>query len=207
MDNVLTAIFKVESEGFQAFSEIQNSLKNELYLIPQMALVKYEQGKLQVLDKYDSPELEDGKVFGGGLFGSLLGVLGGPIGMLLCGTTGAAIGMVSSSADGEAASSLLEDVCNKLEDGTVAIVALVCEENENHLDSFLSKFDTQILRRDALFVAEEVAETKRMEEDMKEKVRARMRARKKEEITTSIQQKLDKIKAHFNAFKEKFKKE
>ena len=40
MDNVLTAIFKVESEGFQAFAEIQEELKGELFFVPQMALVK-----------------------------------------------------------------------------------------------------------------------------------------------------------------------
>ena len=38
MDNVLTAIFKVESEGFQAFAEIQDELKGELFFVPQMAL-------------------------------------------------------------------------------------------------------------------------------------------------------------------------
>ncbi len=71
MDNVLTAIFKVESEGFLAFAEIQEELRGELFFVPQMALVKYHLGYLQTLGSYESPLLEDGKAFSGGLFGSL----------------------------------------------------------------------------------------------------------------------------------------
>jgi len=39
-----------------------------------MALVKYHLGYLQTLGSYDSPALENSKVFSGGLFGSLLGI-------------------------------------------------------------------------------------------------------------------------------------
>lgn len=205
MDNVLTAIFKVESEGFQAFAEIQEELKGELFFVPQMALVKYHLGYLQTLGSHESPALENGKTFSGGLFGSLLGILGGPVGMLLCGTTGAMIGMASSRADSEAASSLLENVCDKLEDNTVAIVALTREEDETYLDNILKKFDAIIIRRSAVLVAEEVAEAKRMEEDMQQQVRAQLRAEKKQEFKDKIQQKKEQIKADFEAFLASFK--
>ncbi|MCR4602837.1 MAG: DUF1269 domain-containing protein [Prevotella sp.] len=206
MDNVLTAIFKVESEGYQAFAEIQDNLKSELFFVPQMALMKYDLGHLLTLSSYESPLLEDGKTFGGGLFGSLVGILGGPIGMLLCGTTGAVMGFASSRADSQAAKSLLVSVCEKLQEGTVAIVALTREDDESYLDSILTKFDTIVIRRSAVFVAEEVAEAKRMEDDMQRQLRAQLRAEKKEVITEAIQQKCDKIKADFEAFKAKFRK-
>jgi len=206
MNNVLSAIFNIESEGFQAFTEIQDSLNNEQFFVPQMALVKYQDGKLKTLNSYESPALEDGKAFGGGLFGSLLGILGGPIGMLLCGTTGAAIGYASSCSDSEDVASLLDNVTAKLDDGNVAIVALVQEENESALDALLSKFDVQIIRRNAAFVAEEVIEAKEMEKELQKQLRAEVRARKKAETTEAIQQKWDNIKADFEAFKDKFKK-
>ncbi|MCR5181244.1 MAG: DUF1269 domain-containing protein [Bacteroidaceae bacterium] len=206
MENVLTVIFNVESEGYQAFTEVQQNLVKELFFVPQMALVKYEQGRLQTLDSYESPVLENGSVFGGGLFGSLLGIIGGPVGMMLCGTTGAVMGMASSYASNEATSSLLENVCSKLDEGTVAIVALTQEENEVCLDSILQKFDTIIIRRSALQVAEEVAEVKQMEEDMQAQLRAQLRAEKKQEFKDKMKKKQEELKADFEAFKAKFRK-
>ncbi len=203
MDNVLTAIFNVESEGYQAFTEIQQNLTKGTFFVPQMALVKYEQGHLTTLDTYESPALEDSKIFSGGLFGSVLGILGGPLGMLLCGTTGAVVGMTASYADNEAANSMLENVCNKLDEGTVAIVALTNEPDEVNLDNILTKFDALIIRRSASQVAEEVAEMKQIEEDMQAQVRAQLRAEKKQEFKDKMKQKQAEIKADFEAFKKK----
>lgn len=213
MQNVLTAIFNVESEGYQAFKEIQDGFAAEQYFIPQMALVKKNYGYLKTLDSYESPLLTDGQTFGGGLFGSLIGVLGGPIGMLLGGTTGALIGATGDAVTSEAATTLLDNVVEKLTDGTVAIVALVNEENEADLDAVLTKFDAIVLRRDIAFVAEEVDEAKRLELEVQKQVREQWKADKKKELhaksqdfQASIQAKIDQAKADFEAFKEKFKK-
>lgn len=213
MQNVLTAIFNVESEGFQAFKEIQDGLAAEQYFIPQMALVKKNYGYLQTLDSYESPLVTDGQTFSGGLFGSLIGILGGPIGMLLGGTTGALIGATGDAATSEAATTMLDNVVEKLTDGTVAIVALVNEEKEADLDAVLTKFDAIVMRRDVAFVAEEVAEAKRLELEVQNQVREQWKADKKKELAAkgqefqaSVQAKIDQAKADFEAFKAKFKK-
>lgn len=213
MQNVLTAIFNVESEGYQAFKEIQDGLASEQYFIPQMALVKKNYGYLQTLDTYESPLVTDGQTFSGGLFGSLIGILGGPIGMLLGGTTGALIGATGDAATSEAATTMLDNVVEKLTDGTVAIVALVNEEKEADLDAVLTKFDAIVMRRDVAFVAEEVAEAKRLELEVQNQVREQWKADKKKELAAkgqefqaSVQAKIDQAKADFEAFKAKFKK-
>lgn len=69
--------------------------------------------------------MADSSTFSGGLFGSLIGILGGPIGMLLGGAYGAAVGSIGDSVKSEAATTLLDAVTEKLQDGSVAIVALV----------------------------------------------------------------------------------
>lgn len=213
MQNVLTAIFNVESEGYQAFKEIQDGLAAEQYFIPQMALVKKNYGYLQTLDSYESPLVTDGQTFSGGLFGSLIGILGGPIGMLLGGTTGALIGATGDAVTSEAATTMLDNVVEKLTDGTVAIVALVNEEKEADLDAVLTKFDAIVMRRDVAFVAEEVAEAKRLELEVQNQVREQWKADKKKELAAkgqefqaSVQAKIDQAKADFEAFKAKFKK-
>lgn len=206
MDNVMTVIFRVESEAYQAFTEIQAEQKGENYFVPQMALVKYEVGSLKTLNEYQSPYVEDGKAFAGGLFGSWLGLLGGPLGMLLGGAYGASVGLLAGSIESEIGASLLEKVCQKLEEGSVAIVALVREVSEEPLDHILNKFDATIMRRDAVFVAEEMAEARLAEADLREQLQAKLREEKKQEITEAVQKKHSKLGADFDAFKKKFLK-
>ena len=206
MINVLTAIFNVESEGYQAFKEIQDDLASERYLVPQMALVKKSYGYLKTIDSYESEAIAGEQAFSGGLFGSLIGILGGPIGILLGGATGAMIGAQGDAVSSDAATSLLDAVTEKLSDGSVAIVALVNEENEAALDGVLAPFDAVVIRRDAAFVAEEVAEAERLQAEMAQQARAQLRAEKKQQLSDAVQQKVDQMKADFEAFKEKFKK-
>jgi len=199
--------------GYQAFKEIQDGFAAEQYFIPQMALVKKNYGYLKTLDSYESPLVTDGNTFSGGLFGSLIGVLGGPIGMLLGGTTGALIGATTDEVKSEAATTLLDAVTEKLQDGSVAIVALVNEESEEPLDNVLKPFDAIVMRRDIAFVTEEVAEAKRLELEMQNQVREQMKAErkkqledKKQEFSAAVQSKIDQAKADFAAFTAKLKK-
>ena len=178
-----------------------------------MALVKKNYGYLKTLDSYESPLVTDGNTFSGGLFGSLIGVLGGPIGMLLGGTTGALIGAKTDEVKSEAATTLLDAVTEKLQDGSVAIVALVNEESEEPLDNVLKPFDAIVMRRDIAFVTEEVAEAKRLELEMQNQVREQMKAErkkqledKKQEFSAAVQSKIDQAKADFAAFTAKLKK-
>lgn len=146
------------------------------------------------------------KPLGGGLFGSLIGVIGGPIGMLLGGTTGALIGATTATTDSNKTASMLECVADKMLDGTVAIIALVREEDESPLNNVLAKFDAIIIRRDAISVADEVAEAEQLADELNRQLRAQLRAEKKEAFTEGMQQKRNKIIADFEAFKAKFKK-
>ncbi len=206
MQNVLTAIFSVESEGYQAFKEIQDGLTAEEYFIPQMALVKKHLGYIQTLDSYESPLITEGSTFSGGLFGSILGIIGGPLGMLLGGSTGALIGSIHDEMNSTTATSMLDSICERLHENSVAIVAIVSEDKEDALDAVLSKFAAIIMRHDAAFVAEEVAEAERLQRELQHQARAHMLAEKKQDFKEKMQKKQEEMKADFEAFIAKFKK-
>lgn len=217
MQNVLTAIFEVESQGYQAMTEIRQDLAREKYFVPQMALVKKVGDELKTLDSYQSPLLEDGHTFGGGLFGSMLGIIGGPLGVLLGGSWGALAGAVADSANSDSATSLLDEVSNRLDDGLVAIVALVSEDDESQLDAILGKFQAYIMRRDMAFVAEEVEKKQALAREIKkEQTKEEWEQKKLEwqasleskhnELKAAIQQKGNELKADFEAFRAKFQK-
>lgn len=87
--------------------------------------------------------------------GSLIGILGGPLGVLFMGTAGAMTGTMFDTGEAVAGEALMETVASKLYKGEVGLIILADEENESYLDGILNKFPVEILRYDALDIAEE----------------------------------------------------
>lgn len=202
-ENVLIALFDVESEAYQAATELKNAAVSEDYIISQLALVTKKDGKLFPADGFDTGIQTSNDTAGGALVGGLVGFLGGPIGMLLGASYGALIGGAVDASDAAQNVSLLEQVTRKLYDDSTAIIALVQEEDESALDAKLSKFRTTIVREDAAIVAEEVEEARQVERELQRQAREKLRAEKKESQEQRIQERRNKIQADFAAFKEK----
>ena len=83
MQNVIVCLFDVESEGYQAITELRNAPGNDKSFISQAVLIKKENGALKALDSFDTGVKTSDDTAIGGLIGMCVGVLGGPIGMLL----------------------------------------------------------------------------------------------------------------------------
>lgn len=180
--NIFAAIFDVESEAYQAFSELKQNPVNEKSLLSQVALIKRENGAINVLDAFDTGAATLNDTAIGGLVGAFLGILGGPIGVLLGGSYGALVGSVVDSGDAIGQASLIEQIAGKMEDGDIVLVGLAAEDDESILDEKLSKFKVTIMRYDAIAVAEEVAEAEAVEAEMARQARASMRKEKRAEF-------------------------
>ncbi len=206
MQNILAAIFEVESEGYQAITSLGKEPVSEKGTILQMALIKREGQGITVCDRFDSGVHTNDDTIMGGLVGSMLGILGGPIGMLLMGSYGALTGSVLDAADAVGSESLIEAVAAKLQDGTVTLVALVDESDESELDRKMSAYKAEILRFDAAVIAEQVEEAQKMQREMQRQAREQLRAEKKADFQKTIEEKRASLNADFEAFKAKFKK-
>ena len=125
--------------------------------------------------------------------------------MLLGGSYGALIGSALDASDALDSASIIEQVCSKLEDGDIALIALVQEDNEEIFNSKLSKFDTMIIRHDAAVVAVEVEEAVKVEKELEREAKRQIKAAKKEERAQKIEEKRSEVKANFEAFKNKVK--
>ncbi len=206
MQNILAAIFEVESEGYQAITSLGKNPVSEKGTILQMALIKREGKGITICDSFDSGVHTSDDTIMGGLVGSMLGILGGPIGMLLMGSYGAMAGSIVDTADAVGSESLIEAVAAKLQDGTTALVALVDENDETELDNKLSVYKTEILRFDAAVIAGQVEEAQLMQREMQRQAREQLRVEKRADFQKTIEEKRAKLNADFEAFKAKFKK-
>lgn len=200
--NIVVGIFEVESEGFQALTELKQEPRVEKSLISQAALVKKEDGAVKVLDWFDTGADTLNDTAAGGLIGAALGVIGGPLGMLFFGSYGALVGSVLDTGDALDEASIIEQIAKKMFDDEVVLIALADEEDEAILDGKLSKFKTTIIRYDAAVVAEEVAEARLVEADLARQARAQLRREKTDDFKAKVEDARAKIREQFASLKE-----
>lgn len=205
MQNVIAVICKIESEGYQIMSELSQNPVTDQTAIMQMMLVKRENNAFNVCDSFDSgvTTLDDTMV--GGIIGSLVGILGGPIGVLFMGSYGALLGSTFDAEDALMETALIEKVAEKMIEGEVALVMLAEEEDEADLDARLQKFDVEIARFDAAVVAEEVEEAIRVEKEMNRLARKELRETKKADFQGKVEARREKIRADFARVKDSLK--
>jgi len=207
MEKIISIIFKVESEGYQAMTELKRAPITDSYTVSQAVLVKKEGGSIKTLDAFDTGLETSNDTSMGGLIGGLIGILGGPLGMLLGGSLGALAGSAIDAGDAVHNASLIEKVAEQLVDGEVVLIALEQEAIEGAARRQFSKFDISIVEDDAAEVAEEVQQAIEAQKEMERQARAKLRETRKEERKQKIEGHRAKLAADFEAFKAKFKKD
>ena len=197
MENVLTVVFNVESEAYQAFSDLKAFKTDNHTQIAQIALVKNDLGNICIKDSIDYDDTSRDYAIIGGILGGLIGILSGPLGVIF----GYGIGSIAGAAGGgmtdASDNSLIEEVTCKLLDGDVAVVALVNEEDENVLNHVFAPYKTDIMRWDALSLAREVEIAGKVQHGLYDKVQKELTERRLEHLKEQGSDLADAIKATF----------
>lgn len=198
MLNVIGVIFEKESEAFQAMTEVRQMPAGTESAVLEMALVKRENDEFTLLDSYDSKMSTVDNTLAGGIIGSLVGILGGPVGALLMGSYGMLVGSVIDAGDSLGGAALIETVATKLPADGTAVVVLAEEENEAVLDGAFAKFDAEVFRFDAVSVAREVEEAVKMQADLANQARAKLRKAAKEDAKSQLEENAEILKGGFS---------
>lgn len=197
-ENVVLANYKVESEAYQALSELKRDTANANYTISQAMIVKRENGKLNVMDGFVNGMTTGDDTWMGGLLGGLIGILGGPIGVLLGGSFGMLVGGAVDAGEMAGDTSLLEKAGDSIADGETAIILLAQEEYETALTAKLNDFDVSITRLDAAEVAAEVEHAKEVERQMAKETREKLRTERTEAFKETVAKKSEELKNWFS---------
>ena len=195
-ENIVIAVYEVESEAYQALSEIRHEPANANYTLSQAVVVKKENGRLNMRDGFDSGN-ETNDTWKGGLIGSLVGILGGPIGILLGGSVGMMIGAAADAGDVAEHISMLERAGDCIAEGETAMLLLAQEDYETALTAKLNRFHVSITRMDAAEVAAEIEHAKEVEKQLAREARAKLRTERSESFKTTVEKKRDELKAWF----------
>ena len=201
MENIVVVNFEVESEAYQALSELKANAFTDSYIISQAALAKNEGGVIKSLDWFTvGAKANDDAILGGAL-GALFGVVGGPIGMLLMGSYGALVGSTIDLADAEQDATMMEHVMKCVTEDKTVLIAIVQEEEGSDLDANFAKYQSEVTRFDAVEIAVEVEEAQRVEAELAIQARKQALQEKKDAHHEKIQARKAELAAEFEDLK------
>jgi len=200
-ESVFVVKFAVESEAYQAFSELKAAALTNDYVISQAFLVKNEGGKLVEKDEFDTGIETTNDMGAGALIGALVGVIGGPVGVLLGAGYGMVVGSTVDAMDITDNSLLINQVASSVAEGESALLLLASEINEGSFTRAMEKFSAAVTKFDAGEVAEEVEKAIELEHQMKKEALLKMLEEKKADHKEKIEAHKARIKADFEELK------
>ena len=199
-NNVVIAVFEVESEAHQAFNQLKRESVGKGYSAPEAALIQNKANTIDVIDGYGYGSVDAGASTGM-VIGSLVGILGGPVGVLLGAATGALAGSISDDNRAMDTTSVVAVVASKIYDGEIAIAALVQEE-EPAFDAVFADYKVTIVRYDAADIADDVDRLYDFGAELTNQVVQEVKADRKAERAERREEHRAKIKAGLDEYAE-----
>ena len=113
---------------------------------------------------------------GGGIIGVLIGVLGGPLGVLIGGTTGVLVGSLFDLDEEEGTESVLEAIARTVRPGHDTLVAELNEPSDHEVvDAVMESRSGTVIRREVRDVEAEIAAAEEAQHKAKKEARKRLR--------------------------------
>ena len=113
MENLVISIFNTESEAYQSFADLKAFRQTQTTKVAQIALVKNENGHIVEKERYDFEDSTTDATLEGGLLGAVIGLLGGPIGVLFGYGIGSLYGLAAGDTVDTAEAGLIDVVSQK----------------------------------------------------------------------------------------------
>lgn len=195
--NVIAVSFEDRSNAYQALSELKGAgLEGRVEVLAAGIVTRDQHGRLDVPEGSDV--VSGAATWGGGLIGLMIGVIGGPIGMLFGWTGGLLVGGAFDIRREERSESVLWEISRHIpEDGT-AIVAEVNEYAIEVVDKLMTELGGAVYRRPAeevraeLETAEDAYRKAQKEADRAARERRKAQRRQNvEERMAAVKEKLD----------------
>ena len=167
---VIIMNFEIESQAYQAFSEVKKLYTERQIKGEQMAVVTHvNEGTHQF-------KIDDFLDFTGNnhtsknsLIGMVIGILGGPLGILLGWFAGSMIGATRDAKEIRDAQSVFEHMTNKISEGQTGLILIAEEEDNRPLNRLImNELGGEITRLDYDDVEQELQKAKDVEKKVTE---------------------------------------
>ena len=131
----------------------------------------------------------------GGAIGLLLGIIGGPLGMLLGGTYGVLVGSLFDIDDATTTESALGAISKQVQPTRTAVLAQVDEQSPEVIDAAMARLGGQVMRRPASEVEQEIAAAQDAQWKAEREAREELRKARVEKSKEDAHAKVEELKA------------
>jgi uncharacterized membrane protein len=194
MENVLAVTFADDAKAYEALSVLkQLDSEPDVELAAAAVVIRHDDGQLEIKDSADSADLDNTSK--GGLIGLLIGILGGPFGVLLGGATGLLIGSLFDLDDADETESALSEISRSVPAGHTALLAQVSEESPDAVNAAISRLGGTVVRRSLDDVEAEIAAAEDAQRAAKKAARQELHEQRRAEAKEKIHAKVEELKA------------
>jgi len=192
--NVITVAFEDDANAYEALTTLKE-LESQGQIGIRGAAVVLREETGQILDKDELGEESHVGTATGGIVGLLVGILGGPFGILIGGATGLLVGSLFDDDDEDETESVLAEISKSIRVGHNAVLAEVSEQSPEVIDTAMARLGGSVLRRPAGEVEAEVAAAEHAQREAKRKARKELLHARHQKHLEHIREKIAELKA------------
>jgi nucleotide-binding universal stress UspA family protein/uncharacterized membrane protein len=195
--SVIAVSFEDDSNAYNALTLLKELDSQQRVGVQEAAVVvRTDDGQVVEKDRIGSEFLAG--TASGGLIGLLLGIIGGPLGMLIGGTGGLMVGSLFDLEDVEETESVLGAISSSVQPGHTALLAVVAEHSPEVVDTAMTGLGGSVFRRPAADVEAEIAAAAEAERKAKHEARKELARSRQEHDKAAVKAKVDELKAKFH---------
>jgi uncharacterized membrane protein len=200
-DNVIAVSFPEEANAYEALARLKELDSKDSVGVRGAAVVAREQnGQITIKDQFGEDSFEN--TAGGGLLGLLVGVLGGPLGVLVGGATGLLVGSLFDEDDDDDTRSVLADISKAIRVGPPGVLAEVSEPDPEAIDAVMAHLNGTVVRRSVADVESEIAAAEDAQREAKKKARKELRESRHKKHKDRVDAKVAELKAKLPGHKQ-----
>jgi uncharacterized membrane protein len=194
MENVIAVNFGDDAEAYKAMTLLKElDEQNQLVLTGAAVVVRGEDGHVDIKDEVDDTQFEGTAT--GGVVGLLIGIIGGPLGVLIAGATGLLVGSLVDMDDADYTESALSDISRSARPGRSALIAELAEQSDEIVDTAMAPLGGTVVRRPLEQVQAEIAAAEDAQKAAAKEARKRLHEQRRAQTKEKIQQKIAELKA------------
>jgi uncharacterized membrane protein len=198
VDNVVVVRFSEPSEAYQALSVLKEcDAEGRIGLQSAAVVERTEDGELRIPE--DTDNVGPVGLASGSLVGMLIGVLGGPVGVLIGWGAGALMGGAFDLDRAETSDEALGVLGRAIPPGSTAVIASVTEPAVEVIDGEMKKLGGEVTRRPAADVMDELESAEDAAAAASREARRTVRQKRKAEAKASYDERVGKLKEKLHA--------
>jgi uncharacterized membrane protein len=192
--NVLVVTFGEDPENdknaYQALTDLkQLDSQDQINLAGAAVIARDLDGRVDVKSEVG----EDPYV--GTAIGLLVGIIGGPLGVLLGGATGVLVGSLFDINEVETTESVLSEISKQVHPSRMAVLAEATEQSPEVIDTAMARLGGEVLRRPVVDVEQEIAAAHEAQWEAKREARKELQKARVEKSKADAHARVEGLKS------------